>query len=166
MANAEQQSAWASYCQKCNSQELQIVTESTVSGGHGGLKACFGFLLFGPIGLLCGNKKVKTDHKSFWVCSKCGNKFRMLTEVIDETRASRNGALTSAIIWAVISIILFIVLPSEVYAFAVIGLIVVAVQGLLFFLRNKDLTMLTRRNEEISAGLASINQAGNQQQQQ
>jgi len=79
-------------CPKCESQNLQVTLETTTTssgGGYSGAKGCLGFLLLGPLGLLCGSggKKVSssTEHKNFWICMKCGHKFRKAEEVLEET---------------------------------------------------------------------------------
>lgn len=78
-------------CPKCGGKRLQITTETdthvkTSGGGYSATKGCFGWLIFGPFGLLCGNcgskqkTSVDTTNKTYWVCSDCGNKFRNLED--------------------------------------------------------------------------------------
>lgn len=61
-------------CPKCGSNNIQFATRT-----HGSLfstsDSCCGFLLLGPLGLLCGlcGSDVSTDE--FWVCRDCGKKF-------------------------------------------------------------------------------------------
>ena len=65
-------------CPKCGSNNLQAVSESnTTGGGYGAGKGCCGYILLGPLGLLCGacGSKSKTTTKTFFVCMDCGNKF-------------------------------------------------------------------------------------------
>lgn len=58
-------------CPRCGSENIQFGTNT--SGGYSKGKGCCGYILLGPIGLLCGGSKTKTEE--FWVCQKCGNKF-------------------------------------------------------------------------------------------
>jgi DNA-directed RNA polymerase subunit RPC12/RpoP len=62
-------------CPKCSSDKLHPVSEKHESGGFDNKTACMGAICLGPVGLLCGNKKKEVEHKTFWVCSSCGNKF-------------------------------------------------------------------------------------------
>ena len=78
-------------CPQCKSNNLQVTVETTTStsgGGYSGSKGCLGFLLLGPLGLLCGSggKKVKVDttNTNWWICQKCGHKFRNSEEVMVE----------------------------------------------------------------------------------
>lgn len=67
-------------CPKCGSSNLSIVSEVSTSGkDFNTANACCGYLLCGPLGLLLGTAgKGKQQHTdTFWVCKKCGNKFKM-----------------------------------------------------------------------------------------
>jgi len=60
-------------CPSCGSSKIQFITVNE-SGEYNTPNACCGFLLFGPIGLLCGltNKNIsKTTRK----CINCGYEF-------------------------------------------------------------------------------------------
>lgn len=70
-------------CPNCNGHNIQTSTTlTTTEGGYSGTKGCLGFLLFGPLGLLCGNcgSKQKHSSKTCWVCADCGYTFRNLSE--------------------------------------------------------------------------------------
>lgn len=61
-------------CPYCGSEDVQYATRSY--GGGGSLSgSCCGYMIFGPLGILCGqcNSGVKTEE--FWVCHSCGAKF-------------------------------------------------------------------------------------------
>ena len=68
-------------CPRCGSTHLHPITESESDvKGYGAGKGCLGYLIFGPIGLLCGlcgMGEGRTRSRSYWACSQCGNKFRM-----------------------------------------------------------------------------------------
>lgn len=60
-------------CPNCGSTNVQFVTKTRESDMDAS-NACCGFLLFGPIGLLCGltgTRETKTVRK----CMKCGHEF-------------------------------------------------------------------------------------------
>lgn len=65
-------------CPVCGSTNLQVTTEKNTSGGgYNAADGCCGYMLLGPLGLLCGacGSKVKTTNKTFFVCMDCGKKF-------------------------------------------------------------------------------------------
>ncbi|MDL2214196.1 hypothetical protein LJB76_01390 [Clostridia bacterium OttesenSCG-928-O13] len=68
-------------CPRCGSPNLHPITETeSETKGYGAGKGCLGYLVFGPLGLLCGACGMgegKSRSKSYWVCGQCGNKFRM-----------------------------------------------------------------------------------------
>ncbi len=67
-------------CPSCGSTDLTIISETYTSGkDFNSSNACCGYFLCGPLGLLAGvDGKGKQQHtNNFWVCKKCGNKFRM-----------------------------------------------------------------------------------------
>lgn len=61
-------------CPKCGSENIQFATRTSGSP-FSAFDSCCGFLLLGPLGLLCGlcGSDVSTDE--FWVCRDCGKKF-------------------------------------------------------------------------------------------
>lgn len=62
-------------CPKCESENCQFVSHShTTSGSF--CDGCCGFLLLGPVGILCGLCGRDTETKEFWVCNDCGCKFQ------------------------------------------------------------------------------------------
>lgn len=61
-------------CPKCGSEHIQYAT-TTSGGGTSFLDSCCGFIILGPIGLLCGNIGSSVTTEEFWICQECGNKF-------------------------------------------------------------------------------------------
>lgn len=61
-------------CPRCGSEDIQFATRTSGSL-FSASDSCCGFLLLGPLGLLCGlcGSDVSTDE--FWVCRNCGKKF-------------------------------------------------------------------------------------------
>ncbi len=65
-------------CPHCGSNNCQPMQETNVTGGgYNAGNGCCGYLLFGPIGLLCGacGSDTKTTHRDYWVCRDCGRRF-------------------------------------------------------------------------------------------
>lgn len=112
------------HCPKCKSNDIQcMVTNETnvtsTGGGYGAGKGCLGYLLFGPLGLLCGacgsKREVKTENKqsTIWACKSCGEKFRDIEEIEAQIskEASRNpvaslivGIFAFLFIWFMLNI--------------------------------------------------------------
>ena len=66
-------------CHKCGSNNIVPITEVETKGrDFKADDACCGFLLCGPIGLLCGalGKGKQTISTTYWICKNCGNKFK------------------------------------------------------------------------------------------
>ncbi len=61
-------------CPKCGSENVQYATK-TSGGGISAGDSCLGYLLLGPLGLLCGACGSGTTTEEFWVCRDCGNRF-------------------------------------------------------------------------------------------
>lgn len=67
-------------CPKCGGENCQIITETQTKGkDFSAGKGCCGWVIFGPMGILCGmcGEGKKISNKSFWVCHQCGNKFKV-----------------------------------------------------------------------------------------
>lgn len=75
-------------CPKCGSEDVQFAT-STSTTGISASDACCGYMLLGPLGLLCGLCGAgESTTKEFWVCHNCGAKFKA-----DEVRAAQKKRL-------------------------------------------------------------------------
>ena len=59
-------------CPRCDSEKIYLLTRE--SSGFDGSNACCGYVLFGPLGLLCG---LATDRESETTrkCRNCGYEF-------------------------------------------------------------------------------------------
>lgn len=75
------------HCPKCGSDRLLSgtdVTTTTKSSGYKSGLGCLGFLMWGPLGLLCGlcgmGSKTTTKVKDKFVCQDCGNEFPTIEE--------------------------------------------------------------------------------------
>ena len=108
------------HCPQCGNYQLQFYTDNnttvqTSGGGYSGAKGCCGYLLLGPFGLLCGTcgSKSKTtvinDTKHYWICNRCGFRFKDLGDYRNEILAKKNVAIL------VIGIIVFITFSSLLF---------------------------------------------------
>lgn len=94
-------------CPKCGSNNLQVTTEVESYGkDYSATKGCLGWLLFGPLGFLCGlcgqNKKIKS--KSMWKCINCGNTFKDADVLRDDIKGA-NVSFGAMMFLAVICVI-------------------------------------------------------------
>lgn len=74
----EQRNAGGVRCPKCGSGGCVPINETdTQYKGFGVCKGLCGYLIMGPIGILCGlcGTGGKTKTRTFWVCPNCGKKF-------------------------------------------------------------------------------------------
>lgn len=92
----------AVHCPKCGSDRLLSgtdVTTTTKSSGYKSGLGCLGFLMWGPLGLLCGlcgmGSKTTTKVKDKFICQDCGNEFPTIEE---KKRELASGAVQGFII--------------------------------------------------------------------
>lgn len=75
-------------CPKCGSEDIQFATSTSTNGVSAG-DACCGYMLLGPLGLLCGLAGAgESTTSEFWVCHSCGAKFKA-----DEARNAQSKRL-------------------------------------------------------------------------
>lgn len=66
-------------CAKCGENNSQIINEVHTTGkDFKASNSCCGYILLGPLGLLCGacGKGRQTHNTQYWVCNNCGNKWK------------------------------------------------------------------------------------------
>lgn len=93
------------HCPKCKSTKLQALMETDVQGGYRAGRGCLGYLLFGPLGFLCGacgkKSKIQATNNSLFVCMECGFKFIELEEMMalkeNETKYNLIGCIAAAV---------------------------------------------------------------------
>ena len=67
-------------CPRCGSHDIMPVSEVSTKGkDFNAGDACCGYMLCGPLGLLCGatGKGKQTTTTTYWMCKGCGNKFKV-----------------------------------------------------------------------------------------
>ncbi len=73
---AQKQSGRLLKCPKCGSENIQFSTSTERKGFSAG-DSCCGYMLFGPLGLICGLSNMgETKSHDFWLCQNCGAKFQ------------------------------------------------------------------------------------------
>jgi len=90
-------------CPNCGSTNMTPFNTANTSSGFSFFSACCGFILLGPLGVLCGlNDKIKTVNQTHWMCQVCGSQFRDPNELIMEKRANlMKGGITMNVIGAI-----------------------------------------------------------------
>ncbi len=67
-------------CKRCGSDRTHVINEVTTKGkDYSATKGICGWILMGPIGILCGacGEGKKTNNTNYWVCDNCGFKSKM-----------------------------------------------------------------------------------------
>lgn len=126
------------FCPKCRSADLEVTTETntqTTGGGYSAGKGCLGALMFGPLGALCGacgsQQTIKQESKTYFVCKKCGHKFRLIEDELKELdlelkilNAQKKGYIITGIVLAVlITIIDYSICDGEYELFVIMAII-------------------------------------------
>ncbi len=68
------------YCKRCGSDRCHIINEITTKGkDYSAGKGICGWILMGPVGILCGlcGEGKQTKNTNYWVCDNCGAKFKV-----------------------------------------------------------------------------------------
>lgn len=99
------------HCPKCKSEKIQALNETDVQGGYQAGRGCLGYLLFGPLGFLCGalgkKAKITSTNSTMFVCMECGHKFAHLDDMIAEREKKVKISLIAAIALLVLGILVF-----------------------------------------------------------
>ena len=99
-------------CPKCGGDHLQISTEvKTVGKNYNVATGCLGWLIAGPIGLLCGlcGANKRTQNKTYWMCTTCGNSFKDEKTLREELKVLNTSMLLLFIMGGLIALICLIV---------------------------------------------------------
>lgn len=131
-------------CPRCGEHNLYPMNETSTSvhtsgGGYSGSKGCLGWLLFGPIGLLCGGMgqkqrtSVNTVHKLFWICNECGFKFRNLddwaTEIDTKVKQQKMNQYSAIVLMALA--LLFMMIGNGMDILGILFLVIAFINGIL-----------------------------------
>lgn len=108
-------------CPYCGGENLQYVSETstqTSGGGYSGGKGCLGFLLFGPLGLLCGacgqRQTTSTSTNTYWKCTHCGKTVHHPDDLRQRIAALEKSQPTLKPLMFIISIVLALVMYAVV----------------------------------------------------
>lgn len=87
-------------CPYCGSTNCHATVKTQVSGGYNGTAGCCGFMLLGPLGLLCGSSKVKSSNETWWNCASCGKEFITRDAALAKVRAGMWASMLVSLICA------------------------------------------------------------------
>ncbi len=143
MQETTSQNAKKLHCPNCKSHNIAISTETSVEGA---VTSSFGG------GARVSSTRFNNTHRNYWFCSDCGSKFRNiqnLEEEIAKVKKQPTSYTIGAVIFAIISIILFSMAGSSFLGWYFFGSFAVGctVAAIVFFVyifvaKNK-LTNLT-----------------------
>ena len=110
-----------------------VKTDIKTSGdGYGFWNGCCGFILLGPVGLLCGacgsSVKTKVRNETWWVCQKCGKEFISKQSAIERANLSMRTAAIYSLLGS--SAVSYSFGDSEVNSFWVVAIAVLVIAGL------------------------------------
>lgn len=137
-------------CPDCGNRDLQVTTETktqTTGSDFSVGKGCLGYLLFGPLGILCGacgqGKQTTTTNTTYWVCPKCGKKFRNPEDMRRELENQKKTIPIMVIFGIIFTVLLLLFVPKLLEDAAFIGvllsLIPVAIFGIASFATYKSI---------------------------
>ncbi len=133
-------------CPNCGHKDLQVINETssqTSGGGYSAGKGCLGYLLLGPLGLLCGScgqsQTTTTTNRTYWVCPKCGKKFRSPDELRQKIASLQSSVLgIMCAIGGVLALILFCLFAeADIQIALFLGLFAFGIFALMGFLAQK-----------------------------
>lgn len=120
-------------CPRCKSERIITMTKTsttTTTSGYKGGVGCLGWLMLGPLGLLCGlcgmGSKTKVKHINYLVCQECGNEFLFLN---DKLRELKVGAIQSFVIGVLLIILCFSILKDSI-----LSILISLIIGVLFII--------------------------------
>lgn len=116
-------------CPQCGNEELQVINETNVHSkgkNFSAGKGCLGYLLLGPLGILCGacgrGQRTSTTSTTYWICPKCGTKFRNPTDVeVEAASKKRTSAILIFSLLYLLLIAVFAIVSDLVGGFGILG---------------------------------------------
>lgn len=146
-------------CPQCGYKKLQVVTETntqTTGSNYSGGKGCLGFLLFGPLGLLCGScgqgQTTTTTNTTYWVCPQCGKKFKHPDELRKKIDSLNKSVFNVMCIIGIVMAVIFLMVFAEVdIGFAtILGLFTFGIFALIGYIFDKmNISARSKLEEEL-----------------
>lgn len=158
-------------CPQCGNHELQVINETnvqTTGKDFSAGKGCMGYLLFGPLGILCGScgqgQKTTSTNATYWVCNKCGKKFRDLEEQRKEASSCNAGGVTFFILGIICALIMLFTLngnsDSPLFIFLLMMALMFIICGFVFIGKKSSILKEIKALENAIARHSSGNGGG------
>ncbi len=148
-------------CPKCGNKNLQVINETNVQTqgkNYSTGKGCLGYLLLGPLGLLCGScgkgQTTTTTNTTYWTCPECGTKFRTPDDLRADVSMNNKKfvvVLICAIIIAFCGIFFFASPYDEMNTFGILAeviAVITIIMAAVLKATNKKLETEIRNTEE------------------
>lgn len=157
-------------CPNCGNHTLQATVKTDIkttgknfSAGQG----CLGYLIFGPLGILCGtcgqSQQQQSTNKSYFVCANCGYEFRNPEDLKADIEKKEKDVKTIGITGIALTVFLLVfaliskfAMNDEFIAIIMTAMTVffVVIFAILYFLIKKEGQKLRDELAGIEAGLA------------
>ena len=119
-------------CPRCGQKRLQVNVQNNGSV-YSAKKGCLGWLLFGPLGLLCGlSGSKKNETTTNWICIACGNQFKNPDDIRKSVAEGKKSVIAYIITGVVFMVFMWMFFASLdlLKAGIVIGIIFGGIFGL------------------------------------
>lgn len=104
------------HCPRCKSRKIQALAVSDIHGGYRVGRGCLGWLLLGPLGLLCGafgkKSRISITNNTSFVCMECGFRFMHIEDMIAEKERKMKCYLIIGIIIFLFSVMALLDSPA------------------------------------------------------
>ena len=152
-------------CPQCGHKDLQVVNETdvkTTGKNYSAGQGCLGYMLFGPLGLLCGNcgqgQKTTTTNTTYWMCPKCGKKFENPNDMIKKIETNKKSAIVVLVMDIIVTLILvimgFAVLDdTNSPALLIMGVIYCFIMALVYFAVNYSTKKMQSELDELERNM-------------
>ena len=109
------------FCGEPDCHPLQKNETTVTNKSYGWGSGCYGMLLLGPFGLLCGlcgkGSKVESKSELWWVCKKCGKAHIALADALKKWEIATDGIYGSAVAAALVLIVAKYLFNFEIFAY-------------------------------------------------
>ena len=151
------------HCPKCGSENLQTVVKTNVQTqgkNYSASQGCLGYLMLGPLGLLCGscgqNKTTTTTHTSVFACNDCGHEFRKKEDIINNIETTKKqmkvGSIGTGIMMFIICLIIGGITDSFGLAFLICIIEYSLVGAIMYAVYKSQINKANRELEEYENG--------------
>lgn len=152
-------------CPKCGHKDLQVINETdvkTTGKNYSSGQGCLGYMLFGPLGFLCGScgqgQKTTTTNTTYWMCPKCGKKFKNPEDLKNEIEKEEKSAKAVLILGIISTLLLFFIgifmlVEADSSAFVIVSVLCGGLDAVGYFATKSSINKKIGELEEIEQGM-------------